>query len=131
MRINLETDYAVRIVECLADSGLRMDANSIAVKTGVTLRFSLKILRKLVSAGIVKSYKGAAGGYVLNKAPQDISLLEVIEIISGPIVISRCQSDGYVCDHPSECNCSFQQLFYDVSKEIAERFQKVNFSNKG
>ena len=131
MRINLETDYAVRIVQCLADSGLRMDANSIAEKTGVTLRFSLKILRKLVSAGIIKSYKGASGGYVLNKAPQDISLLEVIEIISGPIVISRCQSDGYVCVHPSECNCSFQQLFYDVSKEIAERFQKVNFSNKG
>ncbi|OJU08684.1 MAG: hypothetical protein BGN88_00390 [Clostridiales bacterium 43-6] len=130
MRINLETDYAVRIVQCLAQAGQRLDANTIAQKTGVTLRFSLKILRKLVGAGIVKSFKGASGGYLLQKAPEDITLLEVIEIISGPIVISRCQSVDYVCDHPDECSCSFQHLFYEVSKEIAERFAKVNFADK-
>ena len=43
MKINLETDYAVRIVQCLADTGKRLDANAISEKTGVTQRFSLKI----------------------------------------------------------------------------------------
>ena len=45
MHITLESDYAVRIVYCLAQRGTRMNAASIAEETGVTLRFSLKILR--------------------------------------------------------------------------------------
>ena len=65
MHITLESDYAVRIVYCLAQNGGRMEAAAIAEQTGVTLRFSLKILRKLVAGGLVKSYKGAGGGYEL------------------------------------------------------------------
>ena len=53
MHITLESDYAVRIVYCLARQGGRMDAKKIAEETGVTLRFSLKILRKLVAGGLV------------------------------------------------------------------------------
>ncbi|MBQ7129227.1 MAG: Rrf2 family transcriptional regulator, partial [Clostridia bacterium] len=58
MRISLETDYAVRIVWCLANSGKRLSASIIAKNTRVTEKFCLKILRKLVSKGIVKSFKG-------------------------------------------------------------------------
>lgn len=49
MYITLEADYAVRIVDCLARNAIRMDAKTLAAHTGVTLRFSLKILRKLVA----------------------------------------------------------------------------------
>ena len=48
MHITLESDYAVRIVSRLARQGGRMDAKRIAEETGVTLRFSLKILRKQI-----------------------------------------------------------------------------------
>lgn len=65
MYITLEADYAVRIVNCLAKNGSRMDAKALSAATGVTLRFSLKILRKLVAQGIVRSYKGTQGGYEL------------------------------------------------------------------
>ena len=53
MHITLEADYAVRIVQVLAQSNKRLDAKTISEMTGVTLRFSLKILRKLVAAGII------------------------------------------------------------------------------
>ncbi len=76
MHITLESDYAVRIVYCLAQNGGRLDAASIAEQTGVTLRFSLKILRKLVAGELVKSYKGAGGGYELARDPHEISLYE-------------------------------------------------------
>ncbi len=84
MHITLESDYAVRIVYCLAQNGGRMEAAAIAEQTGVTLRFSLKILRKLVAGELVKSYKGAGGGYELAKDPKEISLYEVIEQVEGP-----------------------------------------------
>lgn len=83
MHITLEADYAVRIVHALAQSGKRLDAKTISEMTGVTLRFSLKILRKLVAAGIVKSFKGTQGGYEIGKPAEEISLGEVIETIEG------------------------------------------------
>ena len=89
MHITLEADYAVRIVHCLAKNGQRMDAKSISDETGVTLRFSLKILRKLVSAGIIKSYKGTQGGYEIARPLEEITLNDVIETVEGPFALSR------------------------------------------
>ena len=94
MHITLEADYAVRIVNCLAKHKVRMDAKSLSGATGVTLRFSLKILRKLVAEGIVRSYKGTQGGYELARPAGEISLGEVIEVVEGPITISRCVEIG-------------------------------------
>ena len=56
MQITQGTDYAVRIVEVLAQSQQRMDAASVSEKAQVPSRFCLKILRSLVHSGIVTSY---------------------------------------------------------------------------
>ena len=74
MHINLESDYAVRIVQYLAQSNERRDAQSIADSTCVSLRFTLKIMRKLVAADIVQSFKGAHGGYTLSRPASSITL---------------------------------------------------------
>ena len=76
MHITQESDYAVRIVYCLAKCGTRRDARGISEEMCVTLRFSLKILGKLVSSGIVESYKGnrgASGCCTFQKVFHDIS----------------------------------------------------------
>ncbi len=131
MRISLETDYAVRIVDCLAGQEGRTSAAVIAEKTRVTEKFCLKILRKLVSQGIVRSYKGVGGGYELNKSPEEITLKQVIETIEGPIVLSRCLQNDFNCEHKDgNCTCYFYQVFYEVSKEMAERFDSVTFKRK-
>lgn len=97
MHITLEADYAVRIVHVLAQSGKRLDAKTISEMTGVTLRFSLKILRKLVAAGIVKSFKGTQSGYEIGKPAEEISLGEVIETIEGRYTLNRCVTGEYAC----------------------------------
>lgn len=98
MHITLEADYAVRIVHALAQSGKRLDAKTISEMTGVTLRFSLKILRKLVAAGIVKSFKGTQGGYEIGKPAEEISLGEVIETIEGRYTLNPLCDRG-ICLH--------------------------------
>ncbi len=55
MHMTLEADYAVRIVDKLASSNEKIDARTISEQTQVPQRFALKILRKLVAGGIVKS----------------------------------------------------------------------------
>lgn len=94
MHITQESDYAVRIVYCLAKCGTRRDARGISEEMCVTLRFSLKILGKLVSSGIVESYKGNRGGYELARPASEITLKDVIDAVEGPYRLSRCVGEG-------------------------------------
>lgn len=129
MHITQETDYALRIVYCLAKSGKRRDARGISEEMCVTLRFSLKILGKLVSSGIVESYKGNRGGYELARPAREITMKDVIEAVEGPYKLSRCIGQ----DSAGECNrgmsgcCAFQKVFRQISDEINQKLAAVNF----
>ncbi len=127
MYITLESDYAVRIVDCLAAEQRRMDAREIAGKTDVTLRFALKILRKLVSAKIVRSFKGATGGYELAKSPEEITLLEVIETVEGTYVFSRCLRSAN-CLRVGHTRCKFGCAFSGITRDVRAKLGEVNFA---
>ena len=126
MHMTLETDYAVRIVSCLVTAGRRMDAKSIAEETSVTLRFSLKILRKLVAGGIIKSYKGTQGGYELAREPKEISLNDVIETVEGPFYISRCLGGDYQCGH-NDTSSAFREVYDQISEDVSKRLKAFTF----
>lgn len=134
MYITLETDYAVRIVNALAKNGVRMDAKTLSAATGVTLRFSLKILRKLVACEVVRSYKGSQGGYELARPADKISLGEVVEIVEGPISISRCVgAEGFCCSRVKDdadggdAPCRFSEAYAEAAKLVRERLYAVTF----
>jgi len=125
MVMTLEADYAVRIVEMLAVSNKRIDAHTISAEAHVPLRFALKILRKLVADGLIVSYKGAHGGYILAREPAKISLREVIESVEGPYMISRCQQDEYACTHTT-C-CRFHQIYDEISSVVRTKLDSYTF----
>lgn len=127
MHITLETDYAIRIIQMLALSEKRVDAKTISEKTGVTLRFSLKILRKLVGAGYITSFKGTSGGYIMALTPKEISLCDVIETIEGPLNFSRCVEPGFLCTREKGGACQFQKVFIRLSEQIRKELQSVTF----
>lgn len=127
MYFNRETDYCIRIVNCLAVNEVRMGAVDISEQTDVSLRFALKILLKLVNAGLVNSFKGVKGGYELAKPAKDITLLNVIEAIDGPIGISQCLHKETQCER-SDC-CFFHKFFGELSDEIADKLKSVNFED--
>ena len=128
MYINLESDYAVRIVSFLCRDGKKYDAKTIAENTGVTLRFALKILRKLVAAGIVKSYKGTQGGYKIAKPADEITLLEVIETMEGRYCFSRCLNEEHSCgDWCSGMGCKVQRVYSKITDQVREELSKVTF----
>lgn len=129
MHITSETDYAIRIVDCLARAGGRASANAISEQTHVTLRFSLKILRKLVSSGVVRSYKGAQGGYELAKKADEITLGDVIETIEGRYYLNRCLRDGHICTRIGEGElCCYHELFEDISMQVQEKLDSVTIA---
>ncbi|MBQ8510895.1 MAG: Rrf2 family transcriptional regulator [Clostridia bacterium] len=131
MRITQEADYALRIVYVLAGAENIMDAKSIADAVGVTERFTVKILRKLVQSGLVSSRKGASGGYGLAELPEKISMRRIVEIIDGPLEISRCLDSSYECSrtgHNKKC-CTFHLVFDKINRSISDKLECVTLDS--
>ena len=128
MRITSETDYALRILRCIAsDANNIVDARTISERIGVPQQFTLKILRKLLTGGRVNSHKGSSGGYSLAKQASEITMLAVVETIDGPIEITRCLNGGYECSRSnSDKNmCYFHNIFCKINKMIASELSET------
>lgn len=129
MHLTLEADYAVRIVAVLCTETERADAGTISSKASVSLRFSLKILRKLVAAGIIESFKGTLGGYVLKKQPSEITLREVVEAIEGTYYFSRCLAPDGSCNRGMASVCCYRKAFAEISDMVRDKLESYNFAD--
>ena len=124
MVMTLVADYAVRIVEYLTRNPGRWDAKTISEKMQVPMRFCLKILRGLVQQGLVCSFKGAKGGYSLARPAGEISLLQVIESVEGPYMLSRCQKEEYSCGRE---HCRLHSIYEKVSETVRRELGSYTF----
>ena len=128
MHITQESDYAIRIIYCLAKNQKRMDARSISQEMSVSLRFSLKILGKLVASGLVASFKGNRGGYELARPASEITMLDVIRAVEGPYQLSRCLEECGECNRGASGICAFQQVFRRISEQVNRELGAVDFA---
>ena len=92
IKLNKMTDYAVVCLGMLSSKyGYSMSASELSRKTGLTLYTVQKILKIIVSnSDLIIAHRGALGGYVLNKKSSEISVVEIIEILEGPITLTAC-----------------------------------------
>jgi Rrf2 family protein len=91
MRISAKADYAVRaVVELAAAAGERpVKAERIANAQGIPLNFLENILGELRHAGVVRSHRGADGGFRLARAADQITIADVIRAVEGPLASVR------------------------------------------
>jgi Rrf2 family protein len=130
MRITLESDYALRILASMAEYDGVTDAKTISSDTSVTLRFTLKILHKLVQGGVVESFKGTRGGYKLKEPAESVSLKRVIELIDGPIAISRCVESKEGCSlNYDKTACKLHHIFDGVSIDLAKKLDAITIKD--
>ncbi len=80
-----------------------MSASRIAESRNLPEPFLNKILQALVRAGLVRSARGAGGGFALARSPARISLKEAVEALQGPMAQSGCLLKGAECDYASGC----------------------------
>ncbi len=128
MRITREADYALRIMCLLAENGEMCDAKSIAESTALTPQFTLKILRKLVSGGLVRSYKGAQGGYAIENGANETTIKTVIELIDGPLAISKCVDGGCSLAGTNKSECVIHHIFAAISEDLAKKLDSIRIS---
>jgi Rrf2 family protein len=105
MQITKQADYAVRAVMYLAGlaDGRRAPTSQIAREQKIPPSFLAKIVSQLSVAGMVQTSRGARGGVTLAREPAQITLLEVVEAIDGPITLNECVVDPSVCTFGVDC----------------------------
>jgi Rrf2 family protein len=89
VRTTAKADYAVRAAVELAATGDVVTAEHVAQATGIPHNFLENILGDLRRAGLVESRRGQAGGYLLAKAAEEISIADVIRAVEGPLANVR------------------------------------------
>ncbi len=131
MKITQEADYGLRVVLYLSklEYGERIDSGTMSENNEIPLRFLLKLLRKLIDSGIIKSYRGVNGGYALNKLPEKITLKDVVEAIDGPISVNRCLIDPEFCNAKQKGPCEIHRALAGVQQKLLSELEKVNFKD--
>jgi Rrf2 family protein len=106
LKLTKKADYGLIALRHLAAAGNARgsaSAKDIADAYGVPLPLLSKVLQKLARGGLLISEQGTHGGYRLAREPQNISALEVIRTIDGPIILTKCFTEHPGCDQSTLC----------------------------
>jgi Rrf2 family protein len=121
MRVTQEADYAIRMCLILDSLGEKTGAATLADLACITPRIALKVLRKLNEGGYVRSYKGVQGGYELTRSGDSIKVIEIIELIDGPVRISKCLECDHDCTkNPCKIECKMHIAFGAINQKLIE-----------
>ncbi len=125
MELTRKGEYAIRGIVYLASR--RSDQvcllSDIAAAVDVPPTFLAKIFQQFSKTGLVKSYRGTGGGFVLGRAPESITLLEVVEAVEGPIIPNRCVIASGECPRDSFCNV--HPVWVDVQIKVRDILRDV------
>lgn len=127
MQITRQADYAVRAVLYLAGKGeQRIATSAIAEEKHIPPSFLAKIISQLSIAGLLHTSRGARGGVTLARDPSEITLLEVVEAIDGPIQLNECVENPAACSFTK--NCPMRPIWCDAQEDLVKRLRSTNFA---
>ena len=127
--ISQKTQYALRAIFELArwQDKKPIKIGAVAEKQSIPVRFLEVILSQLKQGGFVESRRGADGGYLLIRQPQELTVGEVIRFVQGPIGPVDCISDPKSCGLYGDC--AFSDLWSRVNDAIASVYDTTTFQD--
>ena len=123
----IRVKYGLSVLLELAEQGKVSPVQSrlLSKKCGIPHQFLEQVLLRLKQAGIIKSFRGAQGGYILNKLVEDITVLEIIKVLEGEKSIAEGYSGGNTLKlFWSNIEKDIQKIFKVSLKVILENKQK-------
>jgi Rrf2 family protein len=128
-KLSKKADYGLIAMKHLANHRDQhaCSANEIAEEYGVSTTLMAKVLQKLARQSLVAAKHGSTGGYQLAKHPEQISALEVITAIDGPVFITSCVTNHGACDATDRC--SVKEPLRRVNESIMEVLNTVTIAH--
>jgi Rrf2 family protein len=128
MKLTRAASYAIHALVFMANQkhNRPMASHHIAQARGIPERFLLKVLKPLVSVRLLMSIKGPNGGYRLAKSANEITLLDILEAVDGPIrgqtSFAREETDGHL-------NKRLDQICNQAADQVRKQLQRVKISD--
>lgn len=131
MRVSTRGDYACRALLSLAlhERERPTSVAELSQRTGLPQPYLEQILLTLKGAGLVLSRRGALGGYLLARAPEEITLAQIVSAVDGPIVVGdfgEPHANG-ACDH--EGQCVLLQVWAEVSAHMRAHLRSYTLAD--
>jgi Rrf2 family protein len=120
MQLTRAADYGVRVMVHLAGlpKGKRVPITALAAASAAPESFLSKVMQRLVTSRLVNSHRGASGGFELALPPADITMLDVITAVEGPICLNVCLPGGEGCDRRAWC--AAHHVWAEAQAKLAE-----------
>jgi Rrf2 family protein len=132
VKVSTRGDYASRALLSLAlhiGEGGPTSVRDIAERTGLPQPYLEQILLAMKGAGLVRSKRGVGGGYVLARAPEEITLSSILAAVDGPIALGdfgQPHTDG-ACDH--EGQCVLLSVWSDVGDRMRSLLERISLAD--
>lgn len=122
LELTRKTDLAIRAMQALHRAGTRLPGRQLAELIETTTPFVAQVVTPLVQAGWLDSKPGPSGGYGLITDPKLVTVLQVVEVIEGPINNGRCVLAGGPCGQDV---CSVHDAWIDAQEALRAAFARV------
>ena len=129
MKLSTRSRYGTRMILDMAKhhNGDPVQLGDIAKRQNVSLKYLEQIIRPLKEANYIKSFRGSKGGHLLNKAPEEITVGEIVALLEGGTSLTRCAEDPEICDRVD--NCVTRYLWVEASNAIFNRLSTITFAD--
>jgi FeS assembly SUF system regulator len=128
LRVSKLTDYATVVMACLAAGGDAVQsAQALAERARLEVPTVSKLLKQLAQAGLVTSTRGINGGYRLARAPERITIADIVTAMEGPIGMTECSAHAGVCGH--EPHCGVRMNWQRINQAIAGALGSVTLAD--
>lgn len=127
-RLSKLTDYATVVATAMAREPDRVhSASDLAQRVGLELPTASKVLKLLAREGLVESFRGAQGGYKLARAPQEITMADLITAIEGPFGMTECSIHAGSC--AQEPVCSIASNWQRISRAVESALRQLTVAD--
>lgn len=130
MKLSAKSRYALHLMLELAmqDEGVNLSVKSVADRRGISEKYLEQIIPVLVRSGLVRSARGAKGGYHLMKSPEDITVGMILRTVEGSLSPVSCMDDAV--NQCARCNaCVTLDLWEQVDQAISNVVDHVTLAD--
>ncbi len=122
------SEYALLSLICIAQKENSQDVDSLALELNIPKSFLAKILQTLAKDGLLKSFKGAKGGFALIKKPDEYSIKEIVNSAEKKDV-SVFDCSGGVCPNHKEENCTLLPMLINLQNKVDEFLDSITLAD--
>ena len=130
MKISTKGRYALRLMLDLAvhgGEGQPVSLRDVARRQDISDKYLEQIVTPLAKAGLVRSVRGAGGGYLLNRAPADYTVGEILRPLEGDLAPVECATDGDFC--PRCGDCATVELWQEIYRAVSQVVDGVTLAD--